>query len=327
MGRVLPTLRKQGSPLAGGAAQRDLLARTPLPRSFADALRSSDLYPLRPTTIEILQINVGKRCNQTCRHCHVDAGPDRVEEMPRPVLEACLSFLERARIPTLDITGGAPELHPDFREVVARAAALGAHVTHRCNLTAILLPNYADIPALLAARRVEVIASLPYYQARETDAQRGEGVFEASIVGLRRLNALGYGKGTGLVLHGIEFDHLYTITNMPISRFLAFLEEQGRTEEYLTRLVNAYNPRAAAGVMCRNTLSVGWDGTLYDCDFNQMLELPVSAAVPRTIFDAERAALESRDIEIGPHCFGCTAGAGSSCGGAVAVSSAATVPG
>src|SRR5437879_811052 len=175
MGRVLPTLRKQGSPLAGGAAQRDLLARTPLPRTFADALRSSDLYPLRPTTIEILQINVGKRCNQTCRHCHVDAGPDRVEEMPRPVLEACLSFLERARIPTLDITGGAPELHPDFREVVARAAARGAHVMHRCNLTAILLPNYADIPALLAARRVEVIASLPYYQARETDAQRGRG--------------------------------------------------------------------------------------------------------------------------------------------------------
>src|SRR2546428_740089 len=275
--------------------------------------------------------------------------------MPRPVLEACLSFLERARIPTLDITGGAPELHPDFREVVARAAALGAHVTHRCNLTAILLPNYADIPALLAARRVEVIASLPYYQARETDAQRGEGVFEESIVGLRRLNALGYGKGTGLVLnlvtnpvgtylpgsqaalerdwkrelqrrHDIEFDHLYTITNMPISRFLAFLEEQGRTEEYLTRLVNAYNPRAAAGVMCRNTLSVGWDGTLYDCDFNQMLELPVSAAVPRTIFDAERAALESRDIEIGPHCFGCTAGAGSSCGGAPAGSSPASSP-
>ena len=162
MGRVLPTLRKQGSPLAAGAAQRDLLARIPLPRSFADALRSSDLYPLRPTTIEILQINVGKRCNQTCRHCHVDAGPDRVEVMPRTVMEACLSFLEGVRIPTLDITGGAPELHPDFRELVGRAAALGARVTHRCNLTAILLPNYADIPAHLAAHRVEVIASLPY---------------------------------------------------------------------------------------------------------------------------------------------------------------------
>src|SRR5437667_4074563 len=201
MGRVLPTLREQRSPLAGGAAQRDLLARTPLPRSFADALRSSDLYPLRPTTIEILQINVGKRCNQTCRHCHVDAGPDRVEVMPRAVIEACLSFLARARIPTLDITGGAPELHPDFRELVARAAALGARVTHRCNLTAILLPNYADIPAHLAAHRVEVIASLPYYQARQTDAQRRAGVFEASVVGLRRLNALGYGKGTGLVLN------------------------------------------------------------------------------------------------------------------------------
>src|SRR5438445_9251051 len=278
MARVLPTLRKQGAPLADGAAQRARLDAVPLPRSFAEALRSANLYPLRPTAIEILQINVGKRCNQTCRHCHVDAGPDRAEVMPRAVIEACLGFLERARIPALDITGGAPELHPDFREIVTRGTALGTHVMHRCNLTAILLPNYADIPELLAARRVEVIASLPYYQARETDAQRGEGVFEESIVGLRRLNALGYGKGTGLVLnlvtnpvgtylpgsqaalerdwkpglqrrHDIEFDHLYTITNMPISRFLAFLEEQGRTEEYLTRLVHASNTRDAAVVL------------------------------------------------------------------------------
>lgn len=218
---------------------------------------------------------------------------------------------------------------------------------HRCNLTAILLPNYADIPALLAWHRVAIIASLPYYQQRETDAQRGEGVFAESLEGLRRLNALGYGRGTGLVLdlvtnpvgtylpgnqqalerdwkrelarhHGIVFDRLYTITNMPISRFLAFLEARGKTEEYLTRLANAYNPAAAAGVMCRNTLSVGWDGTLYDCDFNQMLDLPVAGSAPRTIFEADRAALEGRAIEIGPHCFGCTAGAGSSCGGAVA---------
>jgi radical SAM/Cys-rich protein len=346
VGRVLPTLHKQGSPLASGAAQRALLARVPLPRNFADALGASGLYPLRPTAIEILQINVGKRCNQTCRHCHVDAGPDRAEVMPRAVIEACLAFLERTRIPTLDVTGGAPELHPDFREVVTRAAALGAHVMHRCNLTAILLPNYADIPDLLAAHHVTVIASLPYYQARETDAQRGEGVFEASLAGLRRLNGLGYGAGTGLILnlvtnpvgtylpgdqaalerdwkrelkrrYDIDFDHLYTITNMPISRFLAFLEEKGRTEEYLTRLVNAYNPAAAAGVMCRNTLSVGWDGTLYDCDFNQMLDLPVSPTAPRTVFEADRARLEGRDIAIGTHCFGCTAGAGSSCGGAV----------
>jgi radical SAM/Cys-rich protein len=347
MARVLPTLRKQGAPLADGAAQRARLGAVPLPRSFADALRSANLYPLRPTEIAILQINVGKRCNQTCRHCHVDAGPDRAEVMPRAVIEACLGYLERARIPTLDITGGAPELHPDFREIVTRARALGAHVMHRCNLTAILLPNYADIPELLAAQRVEIIASLPYYQARETDAQRGEGVFDESLVGLRRLNALGYGRAAGLVLnlvtnpvgtflpgdqaalerdwkrelkrrYDIDFDHLYTITNMPISRFLVFLEQRGRTADYLAMLANAFNPAAAAGVMCRNTLSVGWDGTLYDCDFNQMLELPVAGDVPRTIFEADLVALAGREIATGPHCFGCTAGAGSSCGGAVA---------
>ena len=345
MGRLLPTLHKQGAPLASGAAQRARLAHLPLPRSFAAALATTGLYPLRATGIEILQINVGKRCNQTCRHCHVDAGPDRSEVMPRVVLEACLSFLARAGIPTLDITGGAPELHPDYREIVVRATGTGAHVMHRCNLTAMQLPNYDDIPELLAAHRVEVLASLPYFQARETDAQRGEGVFQESLVGLRRLNALGYGRGTGLTLnlvtnpvgtylpgdqaalerdwkrelkrrHAIDFDHLYTITNMPISRFLAFLEERGQTDEYLTRLANAYNPVAAAGVMCRTMLSVGWDGTLYDCDFNQMLDLPI-AATARTIFEADQAMLGGREIETGPHCFGCAAGAGSSCGGAV----------
>jgi len=347
VGRVLPTLHKLGAPLARGDAQRARLAAVPLPRNFESALASGGLFPLRPAGLDILQINVGKRCNQTCRHCHVDAGPDRLDIMPRAVLEACLSFLERAGIPTLDVTGGAPELHPDFREIVTRAWALGVHMIHRCNLTAILLPNYSDIPDLLAARQVEVIASLPYYQARETDAQRGEGVFQESLVGLRRLNALGYGRGTGLVLnlvtnpvgtylpgnqtalerdwkrelarrYDIQFDRLYTITNMPISRFLAFLDEQGRTEEYLTRLANAYNPTAATRVMCRTMLSVGWDGTLYDCDFNQMLDLPMVALAPRTIFDADVAALKSREIAVGPHCFGCTAGAGSSCGGAVA---------
>lgn len=344
--RLLPTLQRRGSGLATGAGQRGRLSSVPLARPFDRALGGAGLWPLRPTGIEILQLNVGKRCNQTCRHCHVDAGPDRAEVMPREVLEAALAFLARARIPTLDITGGAPELHPDFREIVARAAATGAQVMHRCNLTAVLLPNYADIPSLLAAHRVEIVASLPYFRQRETDVQRGEGVFERSIESLRRLNALGYGQGGGLVLnlvtnpvgtflpgaqdalerrwkgelrrlHGIEFDHLYTITNMPVSRFLDFLEERGQTEEYLTRLANAFNPAAAAGVMCRNTLSVGWDGTLYDCDFNQMLELPVTADVPQTIFDADRALLARRSIVVGPHCYGCTAGGGSSCGGAV----------
>jgi radical SAM/Cys-rich protein len=345
MGRILPTLSKQGSPLASGAAQRTRLAAIPLAQSFADALAWAGAFPLRPRQIEVLQINTGKRCNQTCRHCHVDAGPDRPEVMPPHVIEACLSFLERAGIATLDITGGAPELHPAFATIVTRAAALGAHVMHRCNLTAMLLPRYAYIPELLAAHRVEIIASLPYFQARETDAQRGEGVFQESLVGLRRLNALGYGMGGGLLLnlvsnpvgtylpgdqgalegdwkrelkrrYDIEFDRLYTITNMPISRFLAFLEEKGRTDDYMRLLMDAFNPAATAGLMCRTTLSVGWDGTLYDCDFNQMLELPI-AAVPRTIFDADRAALEAREIAIGPHCFGCTAGSGSSCGGAL----------
>jgi radical SAM/Cys-rich protein len=340
-------MARKHAPLAGGVAQQRRLAEVPLARTFAESLRQSGLFPLGATGVRILQINTGKRCNQTCKHCHVDAGPDRTEVMSREVMDACLAFLERAHIPTLDITGGAPELHPHFREIVERGAATGAHVIHRCNLTAILLPNYADIPALLARHRVEVCASLPYFQARETDAQRGDGVFEQSIEGLRRLNALGYGGGDGLLLNlvtnpvgtflpgnqrelevywkkqlsekfGIVFDNLYTITNLPISRFLEFLEERGRTEEYLTRLVDAYNPAAAEGVMCRTTLSVGWDGTLYDCDFNQMLELPVAGNAPRHIRDFDPERLNGREIVTANHCYGCTAGAGSSCGGAVA---------
>jgi radical SAM/Cys-rich protein len=347
MGRILPTLHKRDAGLSSAGAQRARLAELPLARSFEASLGASGLFPLRPTPLEILQVNVGRRCNQTCKHCHVDAGPDRSEVMPRDVLEAVLDFLARHRIPRFDITGGAPELHPDFREMVVRAARGGAHVMHRCNLTAILLPNYADIPALLAEHRVEVIASLPYFQARETDAQRGEGVFEESIDGIRRLNALGYGRGTGLELNlvanpvgtflpgsqaGLEamwkrelarrfdlhFDHLFTITNMPISRYLEFLDERGRTVDYMTRLVNAYNPAAAAGVMCRNTLSVGYDGRLFDCDFNQMLELGLDPSAPQTIFDVTPERLADRAIVVGPHCYGCTAGAGSSCGGTVA---------
>jgi radical SAM/Cys-rich protein len=346
MSRILPTLQKQAAALASPQEQRWLLGGLPIACSFDDALRDAGLYPLRATGIEILQLNVGKRCNQTCRHCHVDAGPERKEVMPREVLERALEFVAQARIPAVDITGGAPELHPDFRELVVRARAAGAQVMHRCNLTAILLPNYADIPALLAEHRVEIIASLPYYQARETDAQRGDGVFEESLRALTLLNALGYGSGgprklnlvmnpVGTFLPGAQpqlealwkrelkrrydvvFDRLYTITNMPISRFLAFLEEKGRTIEYMTTLVNAFNPAAARGVMCRNTLSVGWDGTLYDCDFNQMLEIPVNHGAPTRIQDADLALLQERIIEVGPHCFGCTAGAGSSCGGSI----------
>jgi radical SAM/Cys-rich protein len=348
MSKVLPTLQKRRNSLASGEAQQEMLARTPTARGFEEAMQDAGLFPLKPTGIEILQINVGKKCNQTCRHCHVDAGPDRTEMMPDAVVDRCLEVIETTDIPTVDITGGAPELHKRWREVVERARAAGKHVMDRCNLTITLLPNYAYLPEFFAEHRVEVVASLPHYRPKQTDSQRGDGVFEQSIEALRRLNAVGYGKeGSGLVLdlvtnpvgtflpgnqqalerdwkrqlrrlYGIEFNALYAITNLPISRFLEFLADSGKLEEYMERLVNAFNPAAAAGVMCRNTLSVGWDGTLYDCDFNQMLELPVSPEAPRTIFDFDREALEGREIALGPHCFGCTAGAGSSCGGATA---------
>jgi radical SAM/Cys-rich protein len=346
--RVLPTLQKQRHPLASGASQRRRLAELPLARSFEASLEAAGLFPLTATGIEVLQVNVGRKCNQTCRHCHVDAGPDRTESMTAEVADACLRVLAATTIPTLDITGGAPELHPEFRRLVTTAAALGRRVIDRCNLTITRLPNYRWIPPFLAEHRVEVTASLPYHRSRQTDAQRGDGVFEESIAALRELNALGYGRpGSGLVLnlvtnpvgaflppdqqaaerdwkrelerrHGIVFDRLFTLTNMPISRFLQHLEEKGQAGEYLARLAARFNPAAAAGVMCRTTLSVGWDGALYDCDFNQMLDLPLGDGIPRSILDFDPARLERRTIALGPHCFGCTAGAGSSCGGAVA---------
>jgi radical SAM/Cys-rich protein len=345
---VLPTLQKQRHPLASPAAQRRRLAELPVARSFERALEEAGLFPLTSTGIEVLQINVGRKCNQTCRHCHVDAGPDRTEMMPADVVRHCLRVLAEAGIPTLDITGGAPELHPEFRRIVESATGLGRRVIDRCNLTITRLPNYRWIPAFLAEHRVEVTASLPYFQGRQTDAQRGDGVFDQSIEALRELNAFGYGRpGSGLVLnlvtnpvgaflppdqgaaerdwkaelerrYGVVFDRLFTITNMPISRFLDHLDQKGQTEAYLGRLVQGFNPAAAAGVMCRTTLSVAWDGTLHDCDFNQMLELPLAPGLPRTIAEFDPERLRARAIEIGPHCFGCTAGSGSSCGGAVA---------
>lgn len=319
-----------------------------LKRSFADCLAEAELFPLRPTGVEILQINVGKKCNQTCRHCHVDAGPDRIEVMPRDVVDRCIEVLIGTDIPTVDITGGAPELHPDFHEIVERARGAGKRVMDRCNLTVLLLPNYRDLPEFFAECQVELVCSLPHYREKQTDAQRGEGVFADSIDALRRLNRVGYGQpGSGLVLnlvtnpvgaflpanqaalerdwkqelqrrYAIVFNNLYTITNMPISRFLDWLEDSGNLEGYMERLVNSFNPAAAEGVMCRNTLSVGWDGRLYDCDFNQMLELGIEQGAPQTIFDLDLDALSKRSITIAPHCFGCTAGAGSSCGGATA---------
>src|SRR5688500_16231061 len=201
MPAVLPTLHKRRSPLASPEVQREVLARVPLARSFAESLRGAGLYPLRPTSIEILQVNVGRRCNQTCRHCHVDAGPDRREMMPDRVMDRCLEIIEGTPIPTVDITGGAPELHRRWSELVTRARAAGKHVMDRCNLTITLLPNYAYLPEFFAEHGVHVVASLPHYRQKGTDTQRGDGVFEESITALRRLNALGYGKpGTGLLL-------------------------------------------------------------------------------------------------------------------------------
>jgi radical SAM/Cys-rich protein len=310
-------------------------------------MKQAGLFPLRATGLTVFQVNVGKLCNQTCRHCHVDAGPDRTESMSRETAELCIEALAKTDIPTVDITGGAPELNPNFRWLVEQSRVRGRHVMDRCNLSVLLLPSQSDLPKFLASHKVEVIASLPYYRASQTDAQRGNGVFEKSIEALRMLNALGYGQeGTGLSLnlvynpvgaflspkqeaietqfrkelrnrHGIEFNHLYTITNMPISRFLEFLVESGNYDGYMERLANAFNPVAAAGVMCRYTISVGWDGTLYDCDFNQMLDLPVDYGAPKHIRDFDPVLLHQRQIVTRKHCYGCTAGAGSSCGGAV----------
>ena len=346
---MTPSLQRQEHRLASATEQlRVLNNKVPSPRQFDDALAESGLFPLTGTGIEILQINVGKLCNQTCKHCHVDAGPDRTESMTRETADLCLDAFAATDIATLDITGGAPELNPNFRHLVVEGARLGRHVIDRCNLSILLLPSQQGLAKFLAEHRVEIVASLPYFLAERTDAQRGEGVFDKSIEALRLLNKLGYGEqGSGLRLnlvynptgaflpppqaaveadfkrelrdrYGVIFDSLYTITNMPISRFLEFLLQSGNYDRYMQKLIQAYNPAAVAGVMCRNTLSVGWDGTLYDCDFNQMLELPLGFGAPPHIRDFAAGGLDHRRIVTGQHCFGCTAGAGSSCGGTTA---------
>ncbi len=315
--------------------------------AFNAALARHDLHPLRASGIEIFQINVGKLCNQTCGHCHVDAGPDRTERMTRETAEACIRALEQTDAGTVDITGGAPELNENFRYLVDASLARRRHVMDRSNLTVLLLRSQSDLAQFLADREVEVIASLPYFLAERTDAQRGAGVFDKSIRALQLLNRLGYGQSGSLRLnlvynptgaflpgdqdalerefkreldrrHQIRFDRLYTMTNLPISRFLDFLLETGNYEGYMERLVNAFNPAAASALMCRNTLSVGWDGQLYDCDFNQMLEDTVGFGAPTHLRDFSPELLENRRIVTGLHCYGCTAGAGSSCGGTTA---------
>jgi len=340
------SLRSRRLPLAASDVQQDVLRRLPLACEFDEAVGRAGGGPLRAQEVAILQINVGKLCNQTCRHCHVDAGPDRRETMTRETMTWCLEALDATNIATVDITGGAPELNPDFRWLVSECRARGRHVIDRCNLTVLELTSQSDLATFLADHEVEVVCSLPHYRALSTDRQRGEGVYEKSIAALKRLNALGYGCGSPSLplvlvtnpvgaylpgsqasletewkrelwrLHQIRFDALYCITNMPISRYLEWLIESGNLQGYMERLVSAFNPGAVNGLMCRNTISVGWDGRLYDCDFNQMLDLAVLPGAPTHIRDLRLDVLEGRPIVTGRHCFGCTAGAGSSCGGA-----------
>lgn len=353
--RATVSLLRRRSPLAAPAEQLRLLDAVPLvrdagPVDFAALAGEA----LRPAALDIFQVNLGKLCNMTCAHCHVDAGPDRTDAMMSDaVLEQVIAAIGRSSAHTVDITGGAPELHPRFRDLVSASVAAGKHVMDRCNLTVLLLPRMAGLLDWFGELGVEVVASMPHHRRPNTDAQRGQGVFDRSIEAMRRLNAAGYGRGdprrrltlvsnpAGAFLgasqasaerewkaslerqFGVSFDRLFVLNNMPIARFLEWLQSSGNLEAYLQRLLAAFNPGAVAGLMCRNTLSVGWDGRLYDCDFNQMLELGLALPDAATgtaahIANFDEAAWRARRIVTARHCLGCTAGAGSSCGGQTA---------
>ena len=319
-------------------------------RATLPLLEVTDFPAIRRRRLETLQVNLGYKCNQTCLHCHVNAGPTRTETMSRETISDVIAFLKSSGVRTLDITGGAPELNPHFRGLVLAARNVGVRVMDRCNLTILEQSGQEDTPQFLAANGVEVIASLPCYLGENVDAQRGKGVFEASIRVLRTLNALGYGRaGSGLVLNlvynpqgptlppaqekleadyhrhlgerfGVVFSRLYVLTNMPIQRFGSTLISKGQFEHYMTVLKNAYQPGTLESVMCRNLLSVDWRGYLYDCDFNQMLGLPLQLnGTPRVhLRQLAGKGLDDNPIVVKDHCYGCTAGQGSSCGGALA---------
>ncbi len=335
------------SPVILAEAVADMIQLAPA--SFDHTLAERGYAPLRARRIHTLQVNVGKLCNQTCAHCHVDAGPTRTEIMTRETVDAVLDVVRRVpELRTVDITGGAPEMNPHFEYLVAQCRAMGRHVIDRCNLTVFFVRDKHHQPKFLADHQVEVIASLPCYLEANVDQQRGKGVYGRSIEALQQLNALGYGREeTGLTLNlvynplgptlpppqadleadyrrelaarfGIRFNHLYTITNMPISRFLDDLHRSGQYETYMETLITSFNPASVDGLMCRNLISVNWDGRLSDCDFNQMLDLPLEGAAPQTIQEFDLARLTRRQIVTGIHCYGCTAGAGSSCGGTLA---------
>lgn len=342
----MKTLQKQKHQLTDSAYQVKMLEKTEKVQ-FKDKLQNIDLYPLKSVETEILQINLGKLCNQVCEHCHVDAGPDRQEIMVKEVLQQCLIAARNKNIHTVDLTGGAPEMNPNFRWFVSELSQLGKKVIVRSNLTILTYKKHLDIPQFYKDNNVTIISSMPCYTKDNVDKQRGDGVFDRSIQALKRLNEIGYGKkGTDLELNlvynpggaalppeqaaleidykrelkelfDIEFNNLFTITNLPISRFLDFLLKENRYEEYMDKLIASFNPLAAKNVMCRNTISVGWDGKLFDCDFNQMLELGV-ASPWQHIKNFNNEQLKNRNIVVGQHCYGCTAGSGSSCQGSLA---------
>lgn len=348
------SLKALGKDLSSSYVQLDVLSGKDVAdanfQPFAGKLAELGHRPFKPTEIEIFQLNIGKLCNQTCAHCHVDAGPDRKEEnMDKATLQKCLDVIAATpSIKIVDITGGAPEMNAHFRWFVEECTKLGKQVIDRCNLTIIMAnPKYRDLPEFLAKHKVHVISSLPYFSKSRTDSQRGDGVFEDSIKALQLLNEVGYGKAdSGLQLDlvynpngaflpadqmtlerefkrqldrkfGIVFNNLFAITNLPVARFLDYLLESGNYVEYMEKLVNAFNPATVEGLMCRNTISVSWDGYLYDCDFNQMLDLKIAHPIQH-LNDWNGESLNDRNILLNQHCYGCTAGAGSSCGGTVA---------
>ncbi|WP_456438734.1 arsenosugar biosynthesis radical SAM (seleno)protein ArsS [Psychroserpens sp.] len=346
------SLKKRDSDLANSNRQLEILSNGifqngGLP-TFKAKISETSQFPLKAKKLEILQINVGYMCNQVCDHCHVDAGPDRKEIMTRDTMRQCLEVIKSSGAHTLDLTGGAPEMNPDFRWFVEESAKVGIKdFIVRSNLTIIRAnKKYYDLPEFFKKHNVHVVSSMPHWTKGKTDKQRGDGVFDKSIKALQELNAVGYGmpnsdlrldlvyNPSGAFLpgdqmsmekdfkkallddFGIQFHSLFAITNLPISRFLDYLIASENYEDYMYQLVEAYNPSAVNNVMCTNTLSVSWDGYLYDCDFNQMLELPVNSKAKHiSVFN--EYLLEGRNIVISQHCFGCTAGAGSSCQGVV----------
>jgi radical SAM/Cys-rich protein len=315
--------------------------------SFIQKMKEVGAFPLKPRSLEILQINVGYMCNMECSHCHVDSSPRRKEITPRHILEKCLEVIDsNPTIKTVDLTGGAPEMNPDFQWLIQELAKRDLETIVRSNLTILVEGKFKTYPAFLAENKVTIISSLPCYTEENTDAQRGDGTFNRSIQALKILNELGYGKTTELPLHlvynpggpfvapnqaklqadykrelgdrfGIEFHNLYTITNLPISRYMEFLEGKGKLNSYIEVLANSFNPSTTNAVMCTNTLSVDWNGNLFDCDFNQILKLPVAVRKSRNIMDFDAEELANRTLVFNQHCFGCTAGEGSSCQGAL----------